>query len=217
VLLTERSGETRAMKDELAAAFRDIYNAARTTGVNIVDIVSAGANPERERFSLDAPASFTTAARGRDESYSPRWRFDTALRLAADELLPLSKKRAVVFVTSGGIGGEAFGQYTISEAAAFLKTSDIGFYAVVVGQNPVSDEIAYLVRVTGGGVTRLYAPEGLGGLVQSVTARSSGSYLLRYRSQLPTDFGRAFLPIEAEVYLLERSGRDRVGYFAPLS
>jgi hypothetical protein len=31
-----------------------------------------------------------------------------------------------------------------------------------------------------------------------------------------TDYGRAYLPLEVEVYLMERSGRDSTGYFAPL-
>jgi hypothetical protein len=33
---------------------------------------------------------------------------------------------------------------------------------------------------------------------------------------LPTDFGRAYLPVEAEAYLMNRSGRDRTGYFPPV-
>jgi hypothetical protein len=39
---------------------------------------------------------------------------------------------------------------------------------------------------------------------------------MSYTSALPTDFGRAFLPVEVEAYLMNRSGRDETGYFAPL-
>jgi len=43
-----------------------------------------------------------------------------------------------------------------------------------------------------------------------------GMYQLKYTSTMSTDFGRSFLPVEVEVQLLERSGRDEIGYFAPL-
>jgi hypothetical protein len=33
---------------------------------------------------------------------------------------------------------------------------------------------------------------------------------------LPTDFGTAYLPLDVEVYLMDRSGRDSIGYFPPL-
>jgi DNA-binding beta-propeller fold protein YncE len=217
VIVMERSGETAALREDLAAAVRDIYNAVQGTDITIAGIVSAGENPERERFDLANPSTLPVAARGAQASYSPRWRFDSAIRLAAADLLPLAKKRALVFVSSGSLGALSFEQYSITETAAYLKTADIGFYPVVVGQAPVSDDIEYLANATDGRITRLYAPEGVGGTVKSIAGRSSGSYLLRYRSSLSSDFGRAFLPIEAEVYLLERSGRDRAGYFAPLS
>jgi hypothetical protein len=62
----------------------------------------------------------------------------------------------------------------------------------------------------------LYRPLGVGPAIRSIVEKGSGSYALRYRSSLPTNFGNDYLPVEAEVYLLERSGRDRTGYFAPL-
>jgi DNA-binding beta-propeller fold protein YncE len=217
VIVVERSAATAALREDLAAAFRDIYNAVQGTAITITGIVSAGTTPERERFDPASPSSFTTAARGREAGYSPRWRFDSAIRLAAGDLLPASKKRAVVFVTAGSLGEFDYEQYSITELAAYLKNSQIGFYPVLVGQNPLAGDIGYLAEETGGQALRLYAPEGLGGGIKSIARRSTGSYLLQYQSSLSTDFGRAFLPIEAEVYVLERSGRDRAGYFAPLS
>jgi hypothetical protein len=53
-------------------------------------------------------------------------------------------------------------------------------------------------------------------MVRSIANTPCALYTLSYRSLLPTDFGRAFLPVEAEVYLMERSGRDSAGYFPPL-
>jgi DNA-binding beta-propeller fold protein YncE len=216
-IVVERSAVTASMREDLTATFRDIYDTVMGTDLTITSVISAGTNPEREQYDSASPSSFAQTARGRANTYNPRWRFDSAIRLAAGDLLPLSKKRAILFVTSGALGERAFEQYTITELAAYLKNSQIGFYPVLVGQNPLDDDLDYLTRATGGQILRLYAPAGIGNGIKSIAQRSTGSYILRYRSSLPTDFGRAFLPIEAEVYILDRSGRDRSGYFAPLT
>ena len=211
-ILMERSLATAALRDDLAAAVRDI-SAALGDGGRIVSLVSAGTQPERERHenSLEAAARAVTA------TYSPRWRFDLGLRLAATDLLPGEKKRSVVYVGTGGdIGVLAFEQYSLSEMAAYLANNGIVFNAVIVGGGAPSDEIRYLCRETGGSALPLYRPEGIRGLIANITAIPSGSYAITYRSQLQTDFGRSWLPVEAEVYLMERSGRDSSGYFPPL-
>jgi hypothetical protein len=217
-VLIERSAGTQALRDDLAAAVRDI-NAALNAGSGdpaarsrIVSIVSAGAQPQRERMegSLDA------AGRGSAASFSPRWRFDLGLRLAATDLLPGEKKRAVIFVCSGNLGDLAFEQYGLSELAAYLSNNNIVFNAVIVGGQAAAEEIRYLCRETGGRALPLYRPEGIGELVQNLAAYPSGLYTLSYRSSLPAGFGRAYLPVEVEVYLMERSGRDGTGYFPPL-
>jgi DNA-binding beta-propeller fold protein YncE len=211
-VLLERSPDTALLREDLAAALRDINASGR-----IVSLVSAGEQPVRERVgpggSVSA-ASLTAAVRS--GAHAPRWRFDLALRLAATDLLAGEKKRAVVFVSSGGVGELAFEQYGLSELAAYLANNGIVFHAVIVGDRPAGGEIRFLAEQTGGQVMPLYRPEGIGPVLKSLGANPSGSYVLSYRSQLPTQFGAAFLPVEAEVYLLERSGRDRIGYFPPL-
>ncbi|MDR0877916.1 MAG: NHL repeat-containing protein [Treponema sp.] len=231
-ILVERSGITRGLRDDLAAAVRDIEKALSEstasrgsvldgilTGIgtggertgNIVSIVSAAVLPQQERLT-----SLETAGRGSEALYSPRWRFDQGLRLAATDLLAGQKKRGVVFVTSGNLGELAFEQYGLSELAAYLANNGIIFHAVIVGGGSPSPEIRYLCRETGGQALPLYRPEGIREMIQSLAAKPSGSYSISYRSLLPTDFGRAYLPVEAEVYLMERSGRDGTGYFPPL-
>jgi DNA-binding beta-propeller fold protein YncE len=211
-ILLERSPRTRPLGDDLAAAVRDINAAFAGGGGKIVSIVSAGEQPQRERMEN----SLDQAGRGVAASYSPRWRFDLGLRLAATDLLPAPKKRAVVFVCSGALGELAFEQYGLSELAAYLSNNNIIFNAVVIGGGDAAEEIRYLCRETGGQAMPLYRPEGIKGAIQALASAASGSYTISYRSQLPTDFGRAYLPIEAEVYLMERSGRDGTGYFPPL-
>jgi DNA-binding beta-propeller fold protein YncE len=232
-ILIERSGITKGLGDDLEQAVRDIEKALSDSAPSasrssiteilsgaaaqggrtgkIVSIVSAAAQPQRERLE-----TLENSSRGAAASYSPRWRFDLGLRLAATDLLPGEKKRGVVFISSGNLGELAFEQYGLSELAAYLANNNIVFHAVIVGGGSPSPEILYLCRETGGQALPLYRPEGIKEMIQSLAFIPSGSYTISYRSQLPADFGRAYLPVEAEVYLMERSGRDGIGYFPPL-
>ncbi|MCL2067393.1 MAG: NHL repeat-containing protein [Treponema sp.] len=212
-ILIERSALTLNMRDDLAAAVRDINRALGEMGNSrIISLVSAGVQPQRERHEN----ALETAARAAAASYDPRWRFDMGLRLAATDLLHTSAKRSVIYVGSGSTGELAFEQYSLSELTAYCANNGIVFNAVITGAGQVSQEIQYLCGETGGMAMYLYRPQGIGDLVKSIARLPSGSYNFSFRSSLPTDFGRAWLPLEAEVYLIERSGRDSVGYFPPL-
>ncbi len=79
-----------------------------------------------------------------------------------------------------------------------------------------STAVEYLCAQTGGQAMRLYRPRGIGELIKSTAEIRSPLYSFSFTSKLPTDFGRAWLPLEIEVYLMERSGRDNTGYFPPL-
>jgi DNA-binding beta-propeller fold protein YncE len=208
-ILMERSNLTKGLQNDLVAAMRDITG---NFSGSIVSVVSAGEQPIKEPVR----AGISLTAQGNLAFYTPRWRFDLGLRLAATDLLPGEKKRAVVFVGSGTIGEFAFEQYSLAELGAYLANNGIVFHAVIVGGTPADEKIRYLCNQTGGQVMSLYRPEGIGQVIKNITSYPSGSYILSYRSQLPTDFGRAYLPVEAEVYLMERSGRDSIGYFPPL-
>jgi DNA-binding beta-propeller fold protein YncE len=215
-ILIERSPATLPLMNDLAIAVRDIDAA----GGRLVSIVSAGEQPVRENPATapgNTPAArLASAARANTASYSPRWRFDMGLRLAATDLLSGEKKRAVVFVGAGTTGELAFEQYNLSELAAYLSNNNVAFYTVIVGPGSAGAELRFLSEQTGGQVLSLYRNEGITTVIRSIREKSSPTYILSFRSRLPTDFGRAYLPIEAEVYLMERSGRDSTGYFPPL-
>jgi len=90
------------------------------------------------------------------------------------------------------------------------------FNAIIIGTGQASAAVEYLCRETGGKAMQLYRPQGIGPLIKSIADTPSGLYSFSYTSALPTDFGRAWLPVEIEVYLMDRSGRDNTGYFPPL-
>jgi hypothetical protein len=215
-VLIERSSRTLALRDDLAAAVRDISAAAG----RVVSLISAEEQPRRENTRT---GQLEAAARGSAAIYSPRWRFDLGLRLAATDLLPAGKKRAVIFVGAGSPAGEAnslgelaFEQYGLSELAAYLANNGIAFYGVIAGDGVPGADLRYLCEETGGKVLPLYRNEGIGPAIRDLAYRSSAYYTVMYRSSLPTDFGRAYLPLDVEVYLMDRSGRDSTGYFPPL-
>ena len=221
-ILIERSPATQPLMNDLAAAVRDIA----ASGGRLVSIVSAGEQPVKENFASGQgtpQARLAAAARGASASYSGRWRFDLGLRLAATDLLPGAKKRAVVFVGAGAapgaslsLGEKAFEQYSLSELAAYMSNNNIVFHAVIAGGVTPGADVRYLCEETGGQALALYRSEGIFPVLNSLKEKSSGYYTLSFHSLLPTDFGRAYLPLEAEVYLMERSGRDSTGYFPPL-
>ena len=211
-LLVERSDITYRSRDDFPAAARDINRAvSEMKSTRIISVVSAGAQPRRENHSN----SLENAVRGTGE-YTQRWRFDQGLRLAATDLLTSVSKRSVVYIGSGSMGELAFEQYGLSEMAAYLANNGIVFNAVIIGGGEIVPGIEYLCRETGGKAMHLYRPRGIGELIKSTADIPSGLYSFTYKSMLPTDFGRAMLPVEAEVYLMERSGRDNTGYFPPL-
>jgi hypothetical protein len=177
----------------------------------VVSVISAGVQPVRERHNL----SLENAVRG-TASYSQRWRFDMALRLAATDLLSVAPKRSVVYIGSGDIGELAFEQYSLSEMASYLANNGIAFNAIIAGSGQITEGIEYLCRQTGGRAMYLYRPRGIGELIKGIAETPCGLYSFTYTSRLQSDFGRAWLPVEAEVYLLERSGRDNTGYFSPM-
>jgi DNA-binding beta-propeller fold protein YncE len=148
--------------------------------------------------------------------FSEEWRFDLGLRMAASELIPSRNKKAVVYISSGRLGENAFEQYNLVELKHYLINNNITFYCIYVTNNVESADLEYLCRETGGDSYFLYRPEGVGGIVDTVLAQKNGVYVLSYSSSSDTEFGEAYIPVEVEVFLFKKSGRDESGYFAPL-
>lgn len=212
-LIIDRSVSASAHKEALETAVREI--AASMHGEGTVRVISAGALPVLEytgspsgieKFSVSALKNPATTAVN----------VDSAIRLAANGLINAEKKRAIIYVTDGGVSQNAFTNYTLSDLSAYLNNNAISMAVVMTTQGTPAREITYLSEHTNGGEYYVYRSQGLGSVVQDIIAIPNGMYRLSYTSQLKTEFGQNYLPVEVETYLMNRSGRAETGYFAPL-
>ncbi|MGN0749527.1 MAG: hypothetical protein ACI4LS_03440, partial [Treponema sp.] len=181
----------------------------------VLRIVSAGSIPVSEYvgkpdllgdFSLDALKN----------PVSKKVSIDLALRLAANDLINAAKKRGIVLITCGNQNAFTFDRYNLGELSSYLNNNSISFSVINVSQNAVCSEISYISENTQGNEYYIYRPQGLSDVVKDIINIPQGVYQFSFTSSLPTNFGMNYLPLEVEVYLLNRSGRDETGYFAPL-
>ena len=212
-IVADRSATMVEHQDDLEAAAIAIVDSLRPT--DTLSIVSAGADPVVELQPGSGRLQVASAARGTPAQYGDG-RLDNAIRLAGTQINRELGPRTIVVVTDGAEHPSAFERFSIEETARFLANNDIRLLVVYTRRNTTNRELDYLATSTGGSSVYLYAAAGVGAPVQAITRRSSGRYVLRYRSVHDTDFGRRFIPVEIEVYLLDRSGRDESGYFGSL-
>ncbi len=141
---------------------------------------------------------------------------DLAVRLACNDLINASKKRGIIMITAGENNSLLFDRYNLAELTSYMNNNSISFSVIQVAQNGMGDQLSYVIDNTQGDSYYVYRAQGLNDVVKNMIEYPQGIYQLSYTSALPTNFGTNFLPLEAEVYLLNRSGRDETGYFAPL-
>lgn len=212
-LLIDRSRRSSEFGEQINAAVREIAAAMKNRGT--LKIVSASKIPALEYSGKPSGAlKFDVAAL--KNPVSDEISLDLALRLAANDLVNAEHKRAVVIISAGKVSLNAFEKYSLSETAAFLNNNHISVASVLLTQNACDEELDYIVSNTPGKEYYIFRPEGLSGIVEDLVDIPSGLYTFSYTSVLSTNFGEKYLPVEVEAYLLNRSGRDECGYFAPL-
>ena len=221
-LVLDRSLDSAAHSEAMESAVREIAAAmvrknSETSGDNsgVLRIVSAGAVPVVEyEGSPEGALEFTSAAL--KNPVSPVVSLDLALRLSANALIGVSSKRSVVYVGTGSVTQNAFEKYGLSDLTTFFNNNSVGLCSVLLTQGSAGEEINYMCENTEGIQYYVYRPQGLSGVVDDIVDSPSGLYRISYTSGLSTDFGLRYLPVEIETYLMNRSGRDETGYFAPL-
>jgi DNA-binding beta-propeller fold protein YncE len=220
-----RSGETSiAIVADRARNMVDDREAVRDGTAMVVDAldpdsrlwtVSAGEQPLVESEPGTGRLAVSSAAAGSIGQYGTG-RLDTGIRLAGSRLATELGSRSIIVFSDGTLDTRAFDRYGITETAQFLVNNHVELSVIYTVRNGRSEELDYLAEVTGGESIFLYRPEGVVPLVERIQAEPSGRYVLSYQSVFDSDFGRRYIPLEVEAYVLERSGRDEAGYFGPL-
>ena len=199
--------------EQVETAVKEV--AASMNGIGTLRIVSAGTIPVTEYVgNPDNLGDFKLIALKNNTCRYAR--VDLAMRLASNDLINGAKKRGIVMITAGEENSLSFEKYNLSELTSYLNNNSISFSVVQVAQNGMCNQLSYVVDNTQGDSYYVYRPQGLKDVVKDMIEYPQGIYQLSFTSALPTNFGTNFLPLEAEVYLLNRSGRDETGYFAPL-
>jgi len=140
----------------------------------------------------------------------------SSLRLGASQLIPGRKRKALVFLTDGKIDSDTFVNYGLQDMAQYMKNNGIHFYPVYLDGDVRNKELDYIARETGGSSQYLFQPRGILPMLEQVRGDVNGFYTLTYNSLAYTDFGRAYIPLSLEVNFVKKSGRDEMGFFAPL-
>ena len=212
-IVIDRSKGSILHKTEIETAVKEV--AANMNNQGVLRIVSASKIPVTEyvgspslvrNFSLDAlknPLSDTVCV-------------DLALRLASNDLINADKKRAIIFISGGSSDAISFENYNLSELTAYMCNNSIQFCDIQTSRDAVSSQIDYICRNTNGRSYYVYRDQGLSEVVSNIIQTPQGVYQLKFVSSMMTNLGDKYLPVETEVYLLNRSGRDETGYFAPL-
>ena len=131
-------------------------------------------------------------------------------------MINAAKKRAIIFISGGSDSALNFDSYNLSQLTAYMCNNSIMFSVIQVTQGAVNPQISYISENTNGDMYYVYREEGLSNIVNEIIQSPQGIYQLSYMSMQTTNMGEKYLPAEIEVYLLNRSGRDETGYFAPL-
>ncbi len=211
-LIIDRSDTSNLYKNEIETAVKEIAASMNDSGT--LRVISAGAMPVTEyigkpigveNFTLDTlknPVTKNVA-------------IDLALRLATNDLITAEKKRSIILISGGDTKDYSYSKYNLAELTSYMNNNSVGFSFIQVIQNAVSSEMDYIINNTCGDLYYIFRPEGLKNIVSEILDIPQGVYQFSYTSAMQKNFGQSYLPIEVEVYLLNRSGRDESGYFAP--
>jgi len=214
-VLVDRSPAMRGSQADIRRAVSELYDSL--TPDSTFRVVDAGELPVISAPWGTGRTASLRAAEGRPEDYRSGGRLDLGIRLAAGDVLTGRGYKAVVYITRGTPEEGAFRGYSVLDTARYLRNNGIRFYVIYTdSEASPPEELEYICRETGGSSARLFQAEGLTGFFDGILATPEGSYTIRFTSRTDGDFGRRFIPLQAEVLLYNRSGRERSGYFPPV-
>lgn len=212
-VIIDRSSYTQPYQEQVNTIVRDISSSMNGKGNFLV--ISAGRIPAVE-FKGNPKGCAEFSCEGLKTPVSSVVPMDLALRLASNELINTTRKKAIILVSAGKVTVGAFEKYSLAESSAYMNNNSIYCLGLRVNQGGADEELNYIVNTTKGDEYYVFRPEGLSSVLKEIIDIPSGVYSFSYTSSLSTNFGEKYLPVEVEAYLLNRSGRDETGYFAPL-
>ncbi|MBR1723042.1 MAG: hypothetical protein IJ727_11270 [Treponema sp.] len=212
-LLIDRSVSSARYEESMENAVKELAQAMEDKGT--LRIVSAGNIPLIEYEGLPSGA-MNFKLKNLKNPVSDNVALDVALRMCANALINAAKKSAIIYIGDGKVSPAAFTKYGLSDLTAYLNNNSIGFVNLLLSQGAAESELSFLCDNTEGHEYYVYRDAGLAGIVDDIINIPSGLYVLSYESSLATDFGQRYLPVEIEAFIMNRSGRDETGYFAPL-
>lgn len=213
-LVIDRSAYAKGCDEEINSVVRELVDSMQDN-VSTLRVISAGKVPAVEYKGTPAGLKMFNV-NGLKTPFSDEVPLDLVLRLAANELINGEKKRAVILVSAGKTTLTAFEKYSLAETSAYLNNNHIYVSSVLVNDRAPDEELDFVVHNTPGKEYYMFRSEGLSSVIEDLLDEPTGLYTFSYVSALPTNFGEKYLPVEVEAYLLNRSGRDETGYFAPL-
>ncbi|MBI9103357.1 MAG: hypothetical protein JEY99_13145 [Spirochaetales bacterium] len=200
--------------DDIKAAVGQLYDSVNRNGS--LRVITAAALPVIAASAGSSRNEALVVAAGDPDDYTSGGRFDLSLRLAAGDIINGRGYKSIVYITRGKLGDSAFNGYSVLDTSRYFKNNGISFNVIYVStEDTVSPELKYLCEETGGEYLYLYQPEGLTRFLENTVSKPNGTYTLEYTSRAEGDFGRRYIPFQAEVLLYNRSGRERSGYFPP--
>lgn len=212
-ILIDRSYSSAKYEESMENAVKEIAASMRNRGT--LRIVSAGSLPLIEYEG--SPEGISNFKAGKLKNpLSSQVSLDLALRMASNALINAARKSCILYVGDGKVTQNAFSKYGLADLTSYLNNNSIAFACLLLSQGASDSEIHYLCSHTEGGEYYVYREEGLSSIMDDIINIPSGIYVLSYDSALTTDFGQKYLPVEVEAFIMNRSGRDETGYFAPL-
>ncbi|MGP1474670.1 MAG: hypothetical protein ACTTJ1_04610 [Treponema sp.] len=212
-LIIDRTSQASSQSARIDTAVREITTSFSKN--SSLKIISAGNVPALEYTGSPAGAKRFSSANLKTQ-YSDTVPLDLALRLACNELIKTRRKSAIILVSCGKVTQSAFDRYSLNDLTSYMNNNSIACLSVLVTENAADEEISYIVNNTSGGEYYMFRPAGLSGIFKDIIDIPAGKYVFSFTSALSTNMGEKYLPLEVEAYLLNRSGRDESGYFAPL-
>lgn len=212
-ILVDKSLKTAEYKDALQSAVRDIAKAMNGKGT--LYMVSVSNVPVLEQSG--SPHQFLNFVPGQLKAANVEQpAVDLGIRLAVNKLVTGEKKRGIIYISAGEIAPNAFNSYGLTDLSSYLNNNGVSFFSINLSRNKLAPELTFLTGQASGKDYYIFRPDGISMIIDDLLAVPVGYYQLKFLSSLPTNFGRDFLSVEVEAYLLNRSGRAETGYFAPL-